>query len=327
MLKKIRTFYAVADAGSFTKASRVLFVSQPAVSQQIAQLEQELGVRLFFREGKTLGLTPEGRFLYQRMRSPIAELESVLADISLAKEHGKQLLLRYHCSSDEFMAAALLRSVKEKYPDISITLEQMGHAAQTLLDVSSGRVDMAFCKKAEIPEGLSVSFVSLFKSCLFGVMPQDHPLSQKNNLGMEDFFETNVVLLGDRDSTTLSREPRGFLRRQGAHNLIRDHHRKPDLLCFAESSACALTLVRAGFGITCLDSLKLTHTADLRCVPLRDNEFHEYGLVFNPTSQNEVVEFVLDLAQRMYARKILCSGGVLKDADEFAKRYDIKTCG
>ena len=76
-LDQLRTFQAVAKTGSFTKASRKLFLTQPAVSQQIQALEASIGVQLFDRSGKKIHLTSQGELLLVRTSKIDAELREI----------------------------------------------------------------------------------------------------------------------------------------------------------------------------------------------------------------------------------------------------------
>ena len=65
-LRRLGHFLAVADHGGFTRASKAVFVSQPALSLSVRELEEELGAELFYRAGRSVRLTPAGRRLQQK---------------------------------------------------------------------------------------------------------------------------------------------------------------------------------------------------------------------------------------------------------------------
>jgi LysR family hydrogen peroxide-inducible transcriptional activator len=80
-LHQLRYFCAIADTGSFSRAARQTFVSQPALSQQIAKLEDELGTRLFDRLGRSVTLTEIGKSFLPRIRAVLRDLESARNDV------------------------------------------------------------------------------------------------------------------------------------------------------------------------------------------------------------------------------------------------------
>jgi DNA-binding transcriptional LysR family regulator len=75
-LQQLRGFYEVAREGSFTKAAASLFLTQPAVSQQVKALEEELGQALIVRGRRGVALTAAGHVLYARTESVFAELDA-----------------------------------------------------------------------------------------------------------------------------------------------------------------------------------------------------------------------------------------------------------
>ena len=78
----LQTFISVSDAGSFSRASEQLFITQPAVSKRISALEQELGIPLFDRIGKKVQLTEAGHALLPSAKKILAELEESRRAIS-----------------------------------------------------------------------------------------------------------------------------------------------------------------------------------------------------------------------------------------------------
>lgn len=86
-LKQLEAFVYVADGGSFSKAARELYLTQPTVSAHISSLEKELNVRLFVRNTKEVNLSEDGRLLYEYAKQMI-ELEEKIVDVFL--ENGKK---------------------------------------------------------------------------------------------------------------------------------------------------------------------------------------------------------------------------------------------
>ena len=80
-----RVFYQVGKSKSFSKASKELFMTQPAVSQAIMHLEEELGIRLFNRTPKGVSLTNEGKVLYEYVNSIKVSLKNTISNVSVLK--------------------------------------------------------------------------------------------------------------------------------------------------------------------------------------------------------------------------------------------------
>jgi len=76
-LKQLRSFIAVADMGGFSKAARMLFISQPTLSYQISSLEEEIGQKLFIRQNNTVTLTPVAREMYEPIKNLLGEVDNI----------------------------------------------------------------------------------------------------------------------------------------------------------------------------------------------------------------------------------------------------------
>ena len=83
-LRHLRYFVAVAEHKGFREASRVLHVSQPAISKSLTQLEQELGTKLFARAGRTVRLTPPGEIFYQETLRTLAQSDRASESVQRA---------------------------------------------------------------------------------------------------------------------------------------------------------------------------------------------------------------------------------------------------
>lgn len=120
---KLRVFYAVAQAGSFTRAGESLNLSQSAVSRQISALEDSLNVSLFHRHARGLILTEQGDILYQTVKEVFARLAKAENAITESKERPKgPLRVAAQLSFGAVWLAPIIREFVETYPEISVSL-------------------------------------------------------------------------------------------------------------------------------------------------------------------------------------------------------------
>jgi DNA-binding transcriptional LysR family regulator len=126
-LTQLRSFYAIAQEGSVTRAARRLGLTQPALSLQIKALETEWGVALFARQRRQMQLTQAGELLYRHVQTVLATLEEAKAEVA-ARQH----LLRGHlaiATSDTncaYILPAVLRQCRAHYPQIRIDIRSQG---------------------------------------------------------------------------------------------------------------------------------------------------------------------------------------------------------
>jgi len=91
-ISKLKTFVTVAELGSFSKASEILYITQPAVTQQIKALEKTVGAKLFQRQGGKMVLTEEGKRIYEIAKALLVNYEGLMEEIARMKKDLKDTL-------------------------------------------------------------------------------------------------------------------------------------------------------------------------------------------------------------------------------------------
>ena len=131
-LRQLRTFVAVADAGSFVRALGRLHLSQPAASRQIAGLEAELGVLLFDRSGRGIRLTPQGEDLLRQSRLVLTDADSLRERARALNKGRRNIRLGATPEVIGNLPAAFLTSYRRSHPGIQVRLVEDGaHACPT----------------------------------------------------------------------------------------------------------------------------------------------------------------------------------------------------
>lgn len=178
-LQQLRYVLAVAENGlNITAAAERLHTSQPAVSKQIRQLEDELGLKLFTRKGKSLtGITAEGQEVVERATVILREAENIrrIAQ-NLKKENRGVLSIGTTHTQSRYVLPAVIAAFRECYPDISLSLHQ-GTSEQLADMVEGGRVDFV------IATGGQDLFPNLLRLPCYRwdrvvLVPAEHPLTQ-----------------------------------------------------------------------------------------------------------------------------------------------------
>lgn len=176
-LALLTTFLTVAETGSFTRASRELFVTQPAISQHIQALEEKLGVMLFTRRGQRIQLTPEGEELRRHTRNIMKAVEN--AEFSL-KEMSALKRGRLRMAATMFMAYLLppvLMSFKRKHPLVQVEV-RIHNSAKVIQLVESGEVEFGFAGgMMNVPSCLSITPIHTERLVLAASV--DHTLTRR----------------------------------------------------------------------------------------------------------------------------------------------------
>jgi DNA-binding transcriptional LysR family regulator len=177
-LRQLRYFRAIARAGSFSAAAAGEFVVQSALSQQIRKLEEELGVKLFERTTRSVGLTREGARLLELTDRVLDDVELVVAEADALRGvvRGKVAVGMMECPPAGLDMAVLLRDFHVDHPGVEVALRS-GGSDRMLDEVRSGELDLAILglPPSPLPERLKAR--TLLVEDLVGLVEVDHRLS------------------------------------------------------------------------------------------------------------------------------------------------------
>ncbi len=145
-INQLRAFYTAAKLEGLTRAAQELMVTPPAVTMQVKQLEETLGLRLMFREGNSIRLTEVGTRVFERAEtifSKIRDMENYLEDISTAKSG--ELRIGSPQTPAKYIIPRLIARFKETYPGIKIILD-LGSTSAMVKSILSHENELAFLR-------------------------------------------------------------------------------------------------------------------------------------------------------------------------------------
>ncbi len=192
-LRILRYFLTVAKEQSFTKAAEQLHITQPTLSRQLAAFEEELGIVLFVRNGKSITLTDEG-ILLKRRALEILNLEERTLEELKGTEEVIEGTVTFGCG--EFTAvetlAKICRRYKEKYPLVQIGIHTA--TADTIYEMmNKGLVDIALFMEPVDTEGLDYIRMKDSDQWVVGMKPDD-PLADKQYIEKADLLGKSLIL-------------------------------------------------------------------------------------------------------------------------------------
>ena len=141
-LKQLEAFVQVAEGGSFSRAAKELYLTQPTISAHIAPLEKELNVRLFIRNTKEVSLSEDGKELYKYAK-PMMDLEHKIEErFGSGEEPGKHCItIAASTVPAQYLLPAILKRYNEKYPEEQLKILEMD-SAKVVLRVIDHMVDV-----------------------------------------------------------------------------------------------------------------------------------------------------------------------------------------
>lgn len=192
-LRVLRYFLTVAREQSFTKAARLLHITQPTLSRQLAAFEEELGTTLFLRNGKTITLTDEG-ILLKRRALEILDLEARTLEEIKGTEDVVEGTVTIGCGEVTAVEtlAEICRHYKEKYPLVQIAIHT-ATADTTYERMNKGLVDIGLFMEPVDTEGLDYIRIRDCDHWVVGMRPDD-PMAQKPVIQKEDLLDKPLIL-------------------------------------------------------------------------------------------------------------------------------------
>ncbi|MDA9089800.1 LysR family transcriptional regulator [Maribacter arcticus] len=191
-LRHLTYFLAVAEELHFRKAAEKLFISQPGLSRQIKQMEDILETQLFERNKKKVSLTPAGYFLKKEVEFIFNHLEKVERQLKLVGDgNSGELRIGFLGSAMQKVIPQLLLNIKETYPKVRTSLEELSNFAQVDA-VLNDQLDMGFVRVARVPNTLHMKTV--FKDTFSLVLPERYPLLTREFKGMHQFANDDFIL-------------------------------------------------------------------------------------------------------------------------------------
>jgi DNA-binding transcriptional LysR family regulator len=192
-LRHFRYFVAVADAMSFRKAAEVLHISQPPLSQQIMNLEHELGVSLFLREKNRIRLTTEGALFLGRAKAILAQAAEAAQEVrAAAKGETGTLNIHFISSASTGILQERVTRFRKAYPKIIIKLTQ-SLGTPIFRDLLEERIDIGFVRTPAIcPKGVEQKLI--LREDYIVALPADHPLGRKKSLSPRDLQDERLII-------------------------------------------------------------------------------------------------------------------------------------
>lgn len=193
-LRQLRYFVAIVDHGSLSRAALVLHVAQPALTQQLRQLEDELGVQLLHRSAQGVLSTDAGKLFYEHAQAILKQVSDAQAAVvqSAERPSGSVTLGLPHSISNA-LALPLLVAIRERYPEITLQLteELTGNLAEQL---RAGRVNLAVL----LDDGQLGGFVAtpLVEEALYFICRADAAPPRRTTLSLREALDTTLILPG-----------------------------------------------------------------------------------------------------------------------------------
>jgi DNA-binding transcriptional LysR family regulator len=191
-LRHLRYFAAVAEECHFGRAAERLHIAQPPLSQQIKQLEQELGVQLLLRSTRKVELTPAGLQYLDRARAILAAVDNANAEARrIAAGQLGRLSIGFTGSATYELLPVLTRALGEEFPGIDLDLHGEMLTPDQVAGLLDRTLDLGFLRPPVRARDLDVRI--LRREPLIAVLPQVHPLAARSTVQLGDLRDEQFI--------------------------------------------------------------------------------------------------------------------------------------
>jgi len=190
-IKQLRILDAIARTGSCTQAARELFTSQPSVSMQLKQLEEQVGMPLFHRAGRRLVPTEAGRILIARAREALQALAKAEQELAALQGLARGQLHLTIASTANYFAPKLIAAFLQRHPGIELKLA-VANRAGLLRALMENETDLAIMGKA--PAGAPLVEEPFLDNPLVVIAPSNHPLAGRKRIPLEEVMQEPFIV-------------------------------------------------------------------------------------------------------------------------------------
>ncbi|MFE5896927.1 LysR substrate-binding domain-containing protein [Streptomyces sp. NPDC056488] len=268
-LRQARYFLALAEECHFGRAAARLHVAQPALSQQIKQLERELGITLFQRSTRRVELTEAGRHLTDYARALVTEAARARAHMAeLATGRAGRVSIGFIGTATYDVLPRVARTVRAELPRVVLELHGELLTPQLAEGLVAGTYDLAVFRPGARREGVDVT--PLRTEPLVAVLPAHHPLAAERRIPLGALAGEAFVIHPARPRSAMHEQVLAACARAGF---------QPSSLVEVGETATLVVLVAAGHGVALVPESVLSLRLD--------------GVTYVPLSEPETVDLVL----------------------------------
>lgn len=195
----LKYFLAIAREGNMSRAAEILHVTQPTLSKQIKDLEEELGKKLFVRSNYSMSLTAEGQILYKRARDIVSLADETVDELkSMTEPTGGNVNIGAAESDSIKYLARIIRQLQQESAGITVNIYS-GDSESVEYKLDKGQLDFAVVvREFDLNK---YNFIKLPYCDRFGLITRrDNPLARKKQITIEDLIESNEPLIASRQS-------------------------------------------------------------------------------------------------------------------------------
>jgi DNA-binding transcriptional LysR family regulator len=259
-IRHLRYFLAIAEELSFSRAAEKLRIAQPPLSQQIKQLENELGVQLIERETRPVRLTEAGKFFREQAQTLVSRFDELVQQMhKMGRGETGTLAIAFVASATFEVLPIVLREFQKCFPDVQLDLFEMNTSEQKVA-LLERRINLGFVRPDLKDESIIVE--KLFEESIVLAVPSGHKYSDRHSINITDIAKDPLICFPRLPEPSFGSFILGVCRAYGFEPIVVQH---------AGELQTALSLVAGGMGIALLpNSIRKIEREGVVYLPLNE---------------------------------------------------------
>lgn len=289
-LRHVRYFLALVEECHFGRAAQRLHVAQSALSQQLKQLERELGTTLFTRSTRRVEPTEAGRHLVTHARSILAEVERAQEQMALlATGRAGRVSIGFVGTATYDVLPQIARTVRAQLPGVSLELRGELLNPELVEGLLCGTYDLALLRTDTLMD-VAVEVTTLRSERLVAVLPTGHPLADRREIPLAALADESIVVHPSRDRSSMHGRVLAACARAGF---------EPSTLIEVGETATLVVFVAAGHGVALVpESVQSLRVDGVTYLPLVESETVDLALARRASRNSPATEQVAAVIER-----------------------------
>jgi DNA-binding transcriptional LysR family regulator len=254
--QQLEYFQTVARVQHMTHSAEILSISQPALSRSIAKLEEELGVPLFERQGRSIILNHYGQLFLKRVNRILKEFQEGKQELKelLDPGYGVVSLGFLHTLGPEIIPN-LIGAFRSHYPKVTFQLNQ-NNSSSLIKQIDLGEFDLCLITPPDTK--VQIQWVKLLSEELFVIVPVGHPLGDRESIVLDEIADESFISV-----------KKGNALRQITDQLFQEAEIQPKIVFEGEELHTIAGLVATGFGVSLIPDIKDLDPSKIARIPVR----------------------------------------------------------
>lgn len=290
-LRHLRYFVAVAEELNFTKAAQRMCTVQPSLSQQIKDLENEVGVQLLIRSNRKVELTEEGKAFLKQAILSLEHAELAIQEArKVANLQKDQLNIGFVPVAEMKIFPYIMPNIRAHFPELKIHFHSLTDADQ-FKALKNAEIDIAFTRYQD--QSSDIEYVQIFNEPLALIVPKDDPITEQRHVSVKNFNGQNFVISDEDASPQL-------------HKIISDYFKESKLnvniVQHSTNILLNVNLVGMGVGWSIVPAYVIPLLGDKIVVKNTIEPLPMIGLYasYRKAQKNEAIELILRILKQQF---------------------------